>query len=607
MAIINTKAALVLGTNLKYHLVDIQGTDISINMPAQTITSPGTDFLATSDVAGIVKRAPVIGDLITVQNTGQSANEGVVLELTAVASGQLDFDIISGAPVTETAGADINIKAFKKQWQFLAAGGLSFIDGVLGLTFVSKVVDDWETGDLDIYDKMFTAIEPRAKSMAALNGWEPYDSDTLKAIRDMAIEIRDSATSSANRIYATPKSGALDEATDQYYYWFDPDPQMNAPDPAVTTGYINEPVLIYDATISPNEITAVSQANPAVATMNDHGRTTGDTLEFSDVVGMTELNGNTYQITVLDANTFELDGVDSTGFTAYTSGGTVALDRRGNWQFRCLEPGKTHLQEIIDIQFAEIVSVQAGNGLDPKLADGTGTLLVSDATVGAGGIYTNIDINVDADELYDGDVDGSLYSFKGFVDADNQTNENVHIKVHYQLRQPGNINADGTGPQIRGDKAPPITSFLGDIFFSEEFYLLNYDTSQRNNLRLVDLSSNTRSWPQIFTLTITADAIAQGGQFSLMHTNTFGNSSPTYLQDETATDQKDITIAASVNIVIAYSTYNVDGHTAGTPLNLTLSWNRAGFIEPGHSNFVMSAANQTQKINAVPDPSYTPA
>jgi len=42
------------------------------------------------------------------------------------------------------------------------------------------------------------------------------------------------------------------------------------------------------------------------------------------VVGTTELNDNTYKVTVVDANTFTLDDTDSDNFTAYTSGGTIA-------------------------------------------------------------------------------------------------------------------------------------------------------------------------------------------------------------------------------------------------------------------------------------------
>ena len=398
------------------------------------------------------------------------------------------------------------------------------------ITWASEVVDQWDTGDLDIYDKMFTSIEPRAKSLAALNGWEPHNNNTLLALRDMAMEIRDSATAVARRVYFCARSGNLDETTDQFFFWPATDAALDAPTAAVTTGFINQLILLVDT--------------------------------------------------------------------------DNAIDNRGNWTFRCLEPGKTHLQETIDINFAEIIPVASNNALDPKLADGAGTLLVSDGVVGAGGIYANVLLNVDVDSLYDGDVDSVLYSYTGFVDADTQTNENVHIKIHYLLRQPVNINNDGTGPDIRGDKAPPITSFLGEVFFLQEYYLLNYDTSQRNNLRLVDLTGTARAWPAIFTLTIAAPAIAVGGTFSIIHEDTFGASSPTYLQDEGAGIQQDVATASAVSIVIAYSTYSVDGHPPNTPIPLRLTYNRPGFIEPDNVPFTMAAANQTVNIAPTADPSY---
>lgn len=69
-------------------------------------------------------------------------------------------------------------------------------------------------------------------------------------------------------------------------------------------------------------ITAATQANPCEITSAGHTLSTGNKVTINNVGGMTELNGNTYTITVVDANHFTLDGVDSTGFTAYTSGGT---------------------------------------------------------------------------------------------------------------------------------------------------------------------------------------------------------------------------------------------------------------------------------------------
>lgn len=70
-------------------------------------------------------------------------------------------------------------------------------------------------------------------------------------------------------------------------------------------------------------ITGATQANPCSITATAHNLTTGDQVTIADVVGMTELNGNTYTITVVDADTFTLNGTDSSAFTAYTSGGTA--------------------------------------------------------------------------------------------------------------------------------------------------------------------------------------------------------------------------------------------------------------------------------------------
>ncbi len=67
-------------------------------------------------------------------------------------------------------------------------------------------------------------------------------------------------------------------------------------------------------------ISNVTQANPAQVTSLNHGLASGDTIYIFDVLGMTELNGNTFTVTVVDANNFTI-GVDSTAFNAYVSGG----------------------------------------------------------------------------------------------------------------------------------------------------------------------------------------------------------------------------------------------------------------------------------------------
>ena len=70
-------------------------------------------------------------------------------------------------------------------------------------------------------------------------------------------------------------------------------------------------------------ITAITAANPAVVTAAGHGLSNGDRVFIGSVAGMTELNNREFTVANKTTDTFELSGIDSTNFTAYTSGGTV--------------------------------------------------------------------------------------------------------------------------------------------------------------------------------------------------------------------------------------------------------------------------------------------
>jgi len=74
-------------------------------------------------------------------------------------------------------------------------------------------------------------------------------------------------------------------------------------------------------------ITAITQANPAVVTVSSIGDLqNGDQLVIEDVIGMTEVNfdgTNIYTVANIAGATFELQGIDSSAFTAYSSAGTV--------------------------------------------------------------------------------------------------------------------------------------------------------------------------------------------------------------------------------------------------------------------------------------------
>ena len=89
------------------------------------------------------------------------------------------------------------------------------------------------------------------------------------------------------------------------------------------TGYVQAISSGTSATIS-----AATQADPVVITATGHEIKDGDAVTIAGVVGMTELNGNTYYVKVVDANTLSLHSstgatIDGSGYGSYTSGGTA--------------------------------------------------------------------------------------------------------------------------------------------------------------------------------------------------------------------------------------------------------------------------------------------
>ena len=70
-------------------------------------------------------------------------------------------------------------------------------------------------------------------------------------------------------------------------------------------------------------ITAATAANPVVITSVGHGLSNGDKVGIFDVVGMTEINGLGFTVAGVSANTFQLSGINGSGYTSYTSGGVI--------------------------------------------------------------------------------------------------------------------------------------------------------------------------------------------------------------------------------------------------------------------------------------------
>ena len=83
---------------------------------------------------------------------------------------------------------------------------------------------------------------------------------------------------------------------------------------AVLTGFSED---------SPSKgITGITNANPAVVSSASHGLADGDPIKIGGVGGMTEVNDEVFIVNVLTSGTFELVGVDATGYGTYVSAGS---------------------------------------------------------------------------------------------------------------------------------------------------------------------------------------------------------------------------------------------------------------------------------------------
>lgn len=122
-------------------------------------------------------------------------------------------------------------------------------------------------------------------------------------------------------------------------------------------------------------ITGATQADPVVITTSaSHGFVDGSKIQITDVVGMTDLNGNNYFVDVLTSTTFSLysdvslsTSVDGSGFSAYSSAGEAAAAESSG--------------APIDASYI-VVSAEGGLPNDRRLQGGNG-ITVTDG--GAGG------------------------------------------------------------------------------------------------------------------------------------------------------------------------------------------------------------------------------
>lgn len=142
----------------------------------------------------------------------------------------------------------------------------------------------------------------------------------LKEIGELA-DIQPLSPSTSGYRFSIPQHGLTDNDK-IYFYMIDGPEFLNDQEYSITKVTDNIFDVEEDFSANGTSISAITQANPAVVTAADHPFSDGDEVVISGG-DMPEVIGNLYVAANVTNTTFELQGVNSTGFTAYTTGGVV--------------------------------------------------------------------------------------------------------------------------------------------------------------------------------------------------------------------------------------------------------------------------------------------
>lgn len=260
-------------------------------------------------------------------------------------------------------------------------------------------------------------------------------------------------------------------------------------------------------------ITGITQANPGVVTSAGHGYSNGDLIYIAAVGGMTQVNGKFFKVSAVAANTFALQDVDgnnvnTTSFTAYTAGGTVARDYQvtttyavadltdalGNFNMRFIQ--QADIMYILLGGYAPRKLTRAGNTnwtlTTTSLANGPFKDLNSDSTIsvyassvysqavtgaannGAGairitvasttGLTTGDSVNIAA---VTGTVEANGYWLVTVIDATHFDLQNSAFSVAYVAG--GTVyGAEGTAVTLTASSAIFTANHVGTLFYLEQ-------------------------------------------------------------------------------------------------------------------------------------------
>lgn len=245
--------------------------------------------------------------------------------------------------------------------------------------------------------------------------WSSTDTmeDTIFMIVKMQFD-RDAGTTNVGNFkvqltnnYIQPGTVIYDYMTNEVYGCAIPTSKVDSTSLTALNTYSDELIDFTSAAV----IVGATQANPCIITTNvPHGLTNESKITISGVSGMTTLNGNTYYVQVFPSyptlfalynDAAKTSPVNSTGYPAYTSGGTFTGEQP---RYRINGPLSTgsncmdNLQQLVDacdswLQYSELSGQWKVVINKPYTGAETSLFLIDDSNLVSGIEVNPIDLN----------------------------------------------------------------------------------------------------------------------------------------------------------------------------------------------------------------------
>jgi hypothetical protein len=200
----------------------------------------------------------------------------------------------------------------------------------------------------------------------------------------------------------------------------------------------------------------------------------------------------------------------------------------------------------------------------------------SDAVIGAGGDYANIDITYYAvDQTRN--INGTDYDFDIIIEGDSKVAEIIYEKIQYLLRQPTDID-EGAG-QVRGDIADTLLSFVGDTLVTAwGVYIDNFAVADTNRIDFYDVTGTLIRYNYVATGTLSFNENLYNDNdaffwmfFTSVPNGNYGDSDAIVVRDASSLPiSGDVPGDGTYDFTFDYDANTQGGRTAGTTAPVTV-------------------------------------